>query len=277
MNKGKAEVQRKAQALERLTVQYVPHDRITPNDYNPNRQSEHDFELLTRSMREDGFTQPIVAVEDPDHEDKFVIVDGEHRWRAAMELGMAEVPIVVVPMTPEQARIATLRHNRARGSEDIELTAQVLRDLQQLGALDWAQDSLLLDDVEINRLLDEIPVPEALAGEEYTEAWVPAGTDDPDAQSATATPDLDSADSHQNLRAMTPAAVAAVRKREVALREAKTEEQREMVRKDSELFRLSLMFTGNEARIVKDVLGERPAEKLMQLCVNELPYERAVP
>jgi hypothetical protein len=76
---------------------------------------------------------------------------------------------------------------------------------------------------------------------------------------------------------MTPAAVAAVRKREVALREAKTEEQREMVRKDSELFRLSLMFTGNEARIVKDVLGERPAEKLMQLCVNELPYERAVP
>ena len=34
----------------------------------------------------------------------------------------------------------------------------VLRDLRELGALDWAQDSLMLDDSEMNRLLDDKPL-----------------------------------------------------------------------------------------------------------------------
>ena len=134
--KGKAEVEKKNKVLEALNVQYVTHDQIVPNTYNPNRQSEDEFELLKRSMSEDGFTQPIVCVKHEDQEGMFRIVDGEHRWRCSKELGYDEIPVVVTPMTYEQARIATLRHNRARGSEDIELTSEVLRDLEKLGALD---------------------------------------------------------------------------------------------------------------------------------------------
>ena len=76
-------------------------------------------------------------------------------------------------MTYEQARIATLRHNRARGSEDIELTSEVLRDLENLGALDWAQDSLMMDDLELQRMLEDIPAPEAMGDEEFGTAWIP--------------------------------------------------------------------------------------------------------
>jgi ParB-like chromosome segregation protein Spo0J len=267
--KGKAGVLKKNEALQRLNIEYLPVDSISPNPYNPNRQSEHDFELLTRSMTEDGFTQPIVvAVMNEEHlaDPKFssyklgqiVIVDGEHRWRCGTKLGYKEVPAVKVPMTVEQMRIATLRHNRARGSEDLELSAEVLRDLQQLGALDWAKDSLMLSDIELNKLLDDIPVPEALAADEYEEAWEP--------QERTVSADNETITNLHGDVALSYEANERVREVEQKIAQAKTEEEREMVRKESEVYRLILVFTGEQADLVNAILGDKPAEKLLELC-----------
>ena len=129
--KGKKQVEKLASQLERLVVEYVPIGSIAPNEYNPNRQSEHEYKMLLDSMRDNGFTQPIIV-----QRTSMQIVDGEHRWRAARELGYTEIAVVFVDMSPEQMRIATLSHNRARGQEDVELTAELLRDLEKMGALD---------------------------------------------------------------------------------------------------------------------------------------------
>ena len=59
--KGKRIIEKKFNTLEALRVFYIPHSMISPNQYNPNRQSEFEFELLIKSMSEDGFTQPIVT------------------------------------------------------------------------------------------------------------------------------------------------------------------------------------------------------------------------
>ena len=150
---AKKEIVKNNVVLDNLDVIYVNVNDIKPNAYNPNRQSEHEFELLCRSIEEDGFTTPAVV-----RKQDMVIVDGEHRWRAAQSVGMLEIPVVLVEMTDEQMKIATLRHNRARGEEDAELAAAVLRDLAKMGALDEAQDSLMLDDVEMKKLLDEIGI-----------------------------------------------------------------------------------------------------------------------
>ena len=123
-------------------------------------------------MKEDGFTQPVIVQKSTGE-----IVDGEHRWRASQALNMEKIPVVYVDMTDEQRRVSTLRHNRARGSEDIQLTAQVMRDLEKLGALDWAQDTLMLSDVEVNRLLEDVPAPESLKNEEFSTAWTPTDAD----------------------------------------------------------------------------------------------------
>lgn len=261
-DKGKAVVEKQSKALERLEVQYVPVDSINPNEYNPNRQSDHDFELLLRSMREDGFTQPVVCLRE-----SRVIVDGEHRWRAAHALGYEEIPVVFVDMTPEQARIATLRHNRARGSEDIELAAAVLRDLQQLGALEWAQDSLMLDDTELERILEDISAPDALAAEEFGQAWEPSaspvGEDEPKSveTAVVATPQ------GAAMSAMSHQALEATRKREQAMAQARTAEEREVIRKEAaSFFRLMLVLQGDEADLVKHVLGAQAAEKLVAIC-----------
>jgi hypothetical protein len=56
VDKGKATIQARSARLERLVIEYVPINSIKPNRYNPNRQSEHEFELLKKSMDEDGIT-----------------------------------------------------------------------------------------------------------------------------------------------------------------------------------------------------------------------------
>jgi len=241
-------VEKAARQLEQLAVEYVEHGSVHPNDYNPNRQNEHEFRLLVSSMAEDGFTQPIIVANDG------TIVDGEHRWRAAGELGMAQIPVVRVPMDAAQARIATLRHNRARGSEDIELATAVLRDLERLGALEWAQDSLDLSDAELQRLMDDIPAPEALAKEQFSEAWVPGSA--PTGETNTESRIVNS----------TPGGVDQARRAERALQDAKTAEEREAAIRDSRVFRLNLVFAGQEGEIVRAALGPTPAVTLLEWC-----------
>lgn len=248
--KGAAVIEKTNRQLERLAIVYLAPAEIRPNDYNPNRQNSHEFTMLCKSIEEDGFTQPVIVAEDG------TIVDGEHRWRAAQRLGLPLIPVVHVPMDSTQARIATLRHNRARGSEDIELAVDVLRDLEKLGALDWAADSLDIGDDELQRLLDDIAAPEALAGEEFSEAWQPM------AGSSTLTGQVNAVSSADH----SPAALTVAREHEQLLRDAKSEEERRAIRADHRLFRLVLSFTGDEAEQVRAALGETPAVRILDWC-----------
>ena len=258
--KGIDAVAKKAQMLTRYKVEYVPINSISPNTYNPNRQSSHDFELLCRSIKEDGFTQPIIVQTDSRH-----IVDGEHRWRAAREVGISTIPVVFVDWSEEQCRIATLRHNRARGSEDVELASQVLRDLRELGSLEWAQDSLMISDEELTKLAGDVSVPDQLAGDDYAEAWTP-----------TRENKYDQAPDHANEEHTgTTAAREAQAQLQQRLQSAQGEQERQAIIKahTRDAFRLVVSFDGDEARLVKEVLGDRKAEKLLALCEARLAAE----
>jgi ParB-like chromosome segregation protein Spo0J len=281
--KGRKEVERKARELSRLDIEYVRCELIKPNPYNPNRQTEHDFELLLRSMEDDGFTVPVLCVHmTAEHMDDpifanyrigdIVITDGEHRWRAAMKLGFQEIPVVFSPMTPVQMRMSTLRHNRARGSEDIELSTEMLRDLELLGYKDWALDGLGMTQEEFDRLIEDVPAPEALADPEHSEAWEPdkAGGDIAPVEGRDS-----QHDSGQWTNASTGAAIQAARDREAALREAKTQEQKDMITKDMSagFYRVSLLLYGEDAEAAKIVLKGAPAEAFAALIREKLERE----
>lgn len=261
--KSRKAVEKLAIRLERLQVEWVPVEAIQPNSFNANRQSEHDFELLLKSIQEDGFTQPILAQRDSKD-----IIDGEHRWRAARHLGMSEIPVVFTSMDETQMRVATLRHNRARGSEDIELTAAILRDLEKLGTIDWAQDSLMLDDIEIQRLLEDVSAPEALASEEFSQAWVPEGTHHAsEDQQGDFGRTIGGA---KTIEGITESAADRQRVAEQALAVAKTDEERQAAMRDRDIHRVALTFAGDEASIVREALGDRPADELLRMCREKL-------
>jgi ParB-like chromosome segregation protein Spo0J len=118
-------------------IDWVERHTIKPNSYNPNQMSQETLDLLAKSISVDGWTQPIVV-----NEETREIVDGEHRWRVSGMLGHLSVPVHWVHMTPEEMRIATIRHNRARGLMDEELIGNILADLDTEIGLTAAADDL---------------------------------------------------------------------------------------------------------------------------------------
>lgn len=252
IDKGKEKLKKDYNALQRLQIEYVPIDLPVPNEYNPNRQSPQEFELLCKSITEDGFTQPILVMKGTNR-----IVDGEHRWRAAHALGFKEMPVVFVDMTDAQRKISTLRHNRARGSEDIQLTADLMRDLEKLGAMDWAKDSLMLSETEVERLLDDIPPTEAFGSDrEFSEAWQPTKISE-GAMGEAAENVVTASTEQARIRAFA---------REDKLKTAKTEEERTMAKKEERTITLTLSFAEPEFVVVKKALGENPAATLLEWC-----------
>ena len=71
----------------------VETDRLVPGRFQPRQDFAADaLESLAASIREQGIVQPIVVVP---RGDKFEIVAGERRWRAAAKAGLTRVPVVI--------------------------------------------------------------------------------------------------------------------------------------------------------------------------------------
>ena len=77
-------------------------DRLAPNDYQP-RLDVNDARLqeLAQSIKSNGVIQPIVVRKVGD---RFQIIAGERRWRAAKLAGLMRVPIVVRDVAPGQEK-----------------------------------------------------------------------------------------------------------------------------------------------------------------------------
>ena len=115
------------------TLQWVDRDRVKPNDYNPNKVSKQNFELLKQSILTNGWTLPIVVRPD------FTIIDGFHRWTVAGEEPLksmleGKVPVVIVEHKDKAGNIyGTVTHNRARGTHLLEPMKAIVRELMGEG------------------------------------------------------------------------------------------------------------------------------------------------
>lgn len=78
-------------------IDYIKIDSIEPNPDNPRKNFDQEaLEQLSQSIREVGILQPLVVVPISGTEpQKFRLVCGERRWRAAQLAGMESVPVVV--------------------------------------------------------------------------------------------------------------------------------------------------------------------------------------
>ena len=118
-------------ALPSLLVEQVPLDALRPDPANPRRISEAELEALTRSLREWGFVQPLVA-----RRADRTVIGGHQRLVAAARLGLKQVPVIWLDLEPDQARLLDLALNRISGSWDEQLLARLLGELQAEGAVD---------------------------------------------------------------------------------------------------------------------------------------------
>ena len=111
-----------------LRVKYFPIGDVHPYEDNP-RRNDGAVQAVAASLREFGWKQPIVVDADG------TIVVGHTRHKAALALGMTEVPVVVASdLTPEQCAAYRLADNRVGelAEWDMDLLAQELDGMADL-------------------------------------------------------------------------------------------------------------------------------------------------
>ena len=161
-------------------VLWVRQDEVRANDYNPNDVAPPEMRLLQLSIMQDGYTQPIVAWDDPDA-DGYEVVDGFHRNRVGREVGAVRkrirgrLPISVInaERTSREDRIAaTIRHNRARGVHQVDAMADIVLDLHRRNRSDeWIGRELGMEPDEVLRLRQVTGLAEMFSDREFSEAW----------------------------------------------------------------------------------------------------------
>ena len=139
-------------------VKAIPVEKVQANDYNPNVVAPPEMKLLELSIWEDGFTMPCVCYYD-ETEDKYILVDGFHRYQVLKsskrvnEREKGLLPVVVIEKDLSNRMASTIRHNRARGTHNIELMCNIVAELDRTGMSDeWIMKHKGMDRDELLRL-----------------------------------------------------------------------------------------------------------------------------
>lgn len=159
-------------------VKWVPSHQVIANDYNPNSVAPPEMKLLEHSIREDGYTQPIVSW---NREDIYEVIDGFHRSRVGKESKIVSkriksyLPLVVINegRNSKGDRIAsTIRHNRARGKHKVDSMSEIVLDLKKRN---WNDEKigreLGMDPDEVLRLTQITGLAEMFSNREFSQAW----------------------------------------------------------------------------------------------------------
>lgn len=158
----------------------VPVEKIVPNSYNPNAVAPPEMKLLYESIKADGYTMPIVCYY-AKGKDQYIIVDGFHRYRIMLEHediyerenGM--LPVTVIDKPLDQRMASTIRHNRARGSHDVDLMSNIVKELHEFGRSDaWIARHLGMDGDEVLRLKQITGMAALFKDVKFGKAWQPA-------------------------------------------------------------------------------------------------------
>jgi ParB-like chromosome segregation protein Spo0J len=159
-------------------VLWVRNENVRANDYNPNSVAPPEMELLRQSIMEDGYTQPIVSFKE---DDSITVVDGFHRTRVGKEVEdvrkrvHGRLPVVNINQWKQgrsDRMASTIRHNRARGSHNIELMSTIVTELVEMGKGDaWICKHVGMTTDELLRMKQITGLASLFQNHEFSQAW----------------------------------------------------------------------------------------------------------
>lgn len=112
---------------------YLPVESLLPNPHNPNRMSPCEYEALKKDCMEKG-VEGLPAILVVPRGENFMIVDGEHRWKAARELGFEKIKAEIVSLSEDEVKVECFKRNYQRGRIDYFKAAELLRDEKEKGS-----------------------------------------------------------------------------------------------------------------------------------------------
>jgi len=157
-------------------VLWVKQDTVFANEYNPNHVAAPEMKLLHTSIKEDGYTMPIVTYDMQNGSRE--IVDGFHRNRVGREYADIKssihgyLPVTTLNKPLDQRVAATIRHNRARGTHGIRPMSDIVVNLSRQG---WSDEHICsqlgMDLDEVLRLKQITGLKEAFMNHEFSRSW----------------------------------------------------------------------------------------------------------
>ncbi len=94
---------------EESPLKEIPITEIYPNPYQPRKDfDEKEIESLSQSIKESGLLQPIIVTR---KNDRYLIVAGERRWRAAAKAGLKKIPAIIKDVSEKQLLVLALVEN----------------------------------------------------------------------------------------------------------------------------------------------------------------------
>lgn len=160
----------------------VSKDLIIANNYNPNHVPKDKMQLLKQSIKDNGFCFPIVTIFD-DIEEKFVVIDGFHRKTMGDTAWMDfdYIPLVFVEHDISKRMYATVQFNKARGSHQIDMDADLIRSLIEQGKSEEEISIHLGIDIDtIHRYKQLTGIAALFKNSEYSTSWTVGHLDDID-------------------------------------------------------------------------------------------------
>ncbi len=167
--------------LKHHPVDYVfwsKSSNVERNEYNPNAIAPPEMLLLYESIKNDGYTMPIVSFNDTD---TIRIVDGFHRRETEVrnndisESTLGYIPLTTIRDTQTDTgnRMAsTIRHNRARGTHNIELMSQIVSELVEMGKGDpWICKHVGMSIDELLRLKQITGLASLFTNKDFSQSW----------------------------------------------------------------------------------------------------------
>tara|TARA_R100000479_G_C6349948_1_gene188822 strand:+ start:161 stop:751 length:591 start_codon:yes stop_codon:yes gene_type:complete len=128
-----------------MQVEMRPINDLIPFEKNPRKNQK--VGKIAQSIKEYGFTQPIVVDEDD------VVIIGHTRLMASKELGLKKVPVLKQKLTEEQTKALRIADNRL--NEDSEWDYFLLGDeLKELLNLKFDLELTGFEKTELENLLD---------------------------------------------------------------------------------------------------------------------------
>jgi ParB family chromosome partitioning protein len=143
----------------------VPIEFLRANPRNPRKSfGEEDLADLATSIREKGIFQPILVRATQEDPDRFEIIAGERRWRAAQRAGLHEVPVVVHKVDDREALEIAIIENVQRADlnplEEAEGYQRLIDDFDysqaQLGEVIGKSRSHVANTLRLLKLPDSV-------------------------------------------------------------------------------------------------------------------------
>ena len=152
-------------------------DKIQANDYNPNSVAPPEMELLETSIWEDGYTMPVVCFFDEEN-DKYIVVDGFHRLsvlktsKRVYDREQGHLPISVIDKELGDRMASTIRHNRARGSHNLDLMSTIVSELVEMGKGDaWICKHVGMSKDELLRMKQITGLASLFLNKDFSDSW----------------------------------------------------------------------------------------------------------